>query len=75
MTQLQWISRDIAAMLRKFQFRAALGHLEKGTSAKQLKSILIIEEGDALETHRKGKIPYDKPLEIPVIINFPKSKK
>ncbi len=27
MTELQWISRDIAAMLRKVQFREALGHL------------------------------------------------
>ncbi len=29
MTELQWISRDIAEMLRKVQFHEALGHLER----------------------------------------------
>ncbi len=40
----------------------------------KLKSILIMEEGDALETHRERRIPYDKPLEIPAILRFPKSR-
>ncbi len=57
MTELQWICRDIAATLRKGQFQEALGNLEKGTSAKQLKSILMMEEGDALETHKEKKDP------------------
>ncbi len=53
MTELQWISRDIAAMLDRDQFQEALIHLKNGLSAKQLKSMLIREEGEALETQEE----------------------
>ncbi len=57
MIELQWISRDIAAMLCRDQFQEALMHLKNGLSANKLKSMLIREEGEALETHRKRKHP------------------
>ncbi len=74
MTELQWICRDIAAMLDRDHFQEALIHLKNRLCAKQLKSMLVREEGEALETHRKRKIPYDRPLDIPIILRLPTAR-
>ncbi len=54
--------------------RQALIHLKNGVSAKQLKSMLIREEGEDLQTHRKRKVPHDRPLDIPAIVRIPKAR-
>ncbi len=59
--ELKWISRDIAAILRRDQFQEQFRFLKEGICARDLKNRLLNAEGDSLEQTRRRKIPYDKP--------------
>lgn len=70
--ELQWVCRDMAAMLRHEQFEKALEYLKQGISAGSLKASLFNVEGESLGSSRKRKIPYDIVGSIPVILKLPK---
>ncbi len=53
-------------------FNKAAKHLSMKLSTKSLRAISVTQEGNRLERHRKRQIPYDKPNELPVILQFPK---
>ncbi len=70
--ELQWACRDIAAMLRREQFKIVFDHLKNGIPARKLRNMLFMEDGASTEAHRKWKIPVDRPQALPAILRFPK---
>ncbi len=58
-------------MLRREQFEEMADHLKNGISAKHLRIVLFKEDGASSKSHRKRKIPIDKPQALPAILRFP----
>ncbi len=54
--ELQWVSRDIAAMLRRENVKLPLQYTRENLSAGALKKKLFIEEASRLEERTKRQI-------------------
>ncbi len=68
--ELEWVSRDIAVMLRREKFQLPLQYTRESLSEGAPNTKLFIEEASRLEKRRKRQLPYEEPKNVTEILNL-----